>query len=172
MKKLMIAVGLAALAAPAMANADLGVRFGLETPIYTHVNQTGQSNSFSIGDTFQPAFNILAEWYPVGVLGLGVEFKEGFAASGTGYERTGTNIGPSVTLDLIPLVFFRGALPVHVEPGNVTWNFRAAGGLKFSLPLIALYVEATADFPLVGTNVTAFSTAQQFGLGAGLWLKF
>jgi len=25
---------------------------------------------------------------------------------------------------------------------------------------------------MVGTNVTAFSSAQQFGLGAGLWLTF
>jgi len=172
MKKLMMAVGLAALAAPAIANADLGVRFGLETPIYTHVDQNGQSNSFSIGDTFQPAFNILAEWYPIGLIGLGVEFKEGFAASGTGYPRTGTNIGPNVTLALIPSIYFRAALPVHVEPGNVTWNFRAAAGWKIGLPLMAFYIEAIGDFPLVGTNVTAFSSAQQFGLGAGLWLTF
>ena len=166
MKKLMLVVGLAAFAAPGVSNADLALRGGLETPIYTHFSQNGQSGSYWLGDTFQPAINVLAEWYPIGLLGLGVEFREGFAASGTGYSRTGTFLGPNVTLDFEGL-FARGAIPIHIEPGDVTMNLRLAGGLKI---LGILYIEATADFPMAGSNVSFFGQ-QQFGVGAGVWFK-
>ncbi len=171
MKKLMLVFGIAVFAVPAISSAQIGVRGGLETPIYTHFDQGGRSGSFSIGDTFQPAINVIGEYYPIGLVGLGVEFREGFAATGTGYSRTGTNVGPNVTLDLGPLpVFVRGALPIHFEPGDVTWNLRLAGGLKIGIPLASLYLEATADFPMVGSNVSFFGQ-QQFGFGAGLWFK-
>ena len=172
MRTLMMVVGLAALAAPAIANADWGARLGIETPIWWHVDQSGQSASYWIGDSFQPAVDALVEYYPIGNLGIGVEFREGVLATGTGYTRSGTSLGPNVTLDLGPVpIFLRGALPVHVEPGDATWNFRAAGGLKFGLPALALYIEATADFPLAGSSITPFKSGQQFGIGAGLWLK-
>lgn len=181
MKKLMMIVGVAALATPGLANAQVGVRLGLETPIYSHVDQSGQSASFSIGDTFQPAINALIEYYPVPNLGLGIEAREGFLATGTlsncagnncGYTRTGTNIGPNLTLDLVPVpVYLRAALPIHIEPGDVTWNFRAAGGLKIGVPAFSLYLEAIGDFPLAGNNITPFKSGQSFGAGAGIWLK-
>jgi hypothetical protein len=181
MKKLMLVVGIAVLAAPAISNAQIGVRLGLETPLYTHFDQNGQSGSYSIGDTFQPAINVLVEYYPIHNIGLGLEFKEGFVATGTvnncvslncGYTRTGTNLGPNVTLDLVPLpIFLRAALPVHLEPGSVTWNFRAAGGLEIGIAFASLYLELAADFPMVGSGVSFFGS-QQLAVGAGLWFKF
>lgn len=168
----MLVAGVAALAVPAVSNAQLGLRLGLETPIYTHFDQNGRSGSYSIGDTFQPAINALVEYYPVGNIGLGLEFREGFLATGTGYTRTGTNLGPNFTLDLVPLpIFVRAAVPIHVEPGDVIIFFRAAGGLKIGLPLASLYLEVTSDFPMAGSNVSFFGT-QQLGFGAGLWFKF
>jgi len=172
MKKLTLIAGIAVLCVPAVSNAQFGLRGGLETPFYTHVESTGRSGWFSIGDTFQPAINVLAEYYPIGNVGVGLEFREGFAATGTGYTRTGTFLGPNVTLDFVPIpLFVRGALPIHLEPDVRYVNLRLAGGLKIGIPLAALYIEATADFPVIQSNVTVFST-QQFGVGAGLWVKF
>lgn len=173
MKKLMLIAGIAVLCVPAMSHAQLGLRVGLETPIYTHFDNSGLSGSYSIGDTFQPAINVLAEFYPIGNIGLGLEFREGFTSTGGNiYMRTGTFLGPNVTLDLSPLPFFvRAALPIHLEPDYRAMNLRLAGGLKIGIPLAALYIEATADFPVIQSNVTVFST-QQFGVGAGLWVKF
>jgi hypothetical protein len=170
MNKLMLVVGLAAFAVPAASNAQWAVRAGLETPIYTHFSQNGQSGSYTIGDTFQPAINVLVEYYPVGLIGLGLEFREGFAASGTGYSRTGTFLGPNLTLDFPLGLFARAAIPIHIEPDppGVTMNLRLAGGLKL---LAFLYLEATADFPMAGSNVSFFGQ-QQFGIAAGAWFKF
>jgi hypothetical protein len=115
---------------------------------------------------------VLAEYYPIGNIGLGLEFREGFAATGNGYTRTGTFLGPNVTFDLVPVpIFVRAALPIHLEPDYRAMNLRLAGGLKIGIPLASLYIEATADFPVIQSNVTVFST-QQFGVGAGLWFKF
>lgn len=182
MKKLMMIVGVAALAAPGLASAEVGIRLGLETPIWSHVDSSGQSASFSIGDTFRPAINALIEYYPISNVGLGIEATEGFLATGTvanctggncGYQRLGTNIGPNVTLDLVPVpIYLRAALPIHLEPGDVTWNFRAAGGLKIGVPAFSVYLEALADFPLAGSGITPFKSGQQFGAGAGIWVKF
>ncbi len=75
-------------------------------------------------------------------------------------------------LDLAPLpVYFRAAIPIHVEPDPVRLDFRAAGGVKLGLSLLSLYLELLGDFPLAGTGVSAFKT-QQLGLGAGVWLTF
>src|SRR6266849_10657389 len=172
MRKLTLIAGIAVLCVPAVSNAQFGLRGGLETPFYTHVESTGRSGWFSIGDTFQPAINVLAEYYPIGNVGVGLEFREGFAATGTGYTRTGTFLGPNVTLDFVPIpLFVRGALPIHLEPDVRYVNLRLAGGLKIGIPLASIYIEGTADFPLFGDNVTAFSSPTQFGLGAGLWFK-
>lgn len=182
MKTIILAAGISAFVIPAMANAQgFGLRLGLETPVYTHFDQNGQSGSFSIGDSFQPTINVLAEYYVINNVGLGIEFKEGFLATGTlsncvgnncGYQRTGTSIGPNLTLDLNPVpIYVRAAVPIHVEPDPVRIDFRAAGGLKIGINPIALYLEVLADFPLAGSGVSAFSR-QQLGAGAGLWFKF
>jgi len=173
MKKLTLIAGIAVLCVPAVSHAEIGLRLGLENPIYTHVDSGGRSGWFSIGDTWQPAINALLEYYPIGNIGVGVEFREGFAATGNGYTRTGTFLGPNVTFDAQPLpLFVRAALPVHLEPDYRYMNLRLGGGLKIGIPLAALYLEATADFPLFGDNVSAFSSPTQFGVGAGLWVKF
>jgi len=178
MKNLMLVAWMGVLAAPAVAYSDIGLRLGLETPLYTHFSQNGQSGSFSIGDTFQPSITVLLEYDPVGLIGIGLEFREGFAATGSNsgtctasvdcYHRTGTSLGPNLTLDFSPLpVFARAAIPVHIEPGDARMDFRLAGGAKFAI----FYAELTADFPLAGNNMSAFSS-QRIGIGAGLWLKF
>jgi hypothetical protein len=180
MKRLTLIAGIAVLCVPAMSHAEFGLRLGLENPIYTHVDTGGRSGWFSIGDTWQPAINALLEYYPIGNIGVGLEFREGFAATGsssgvlgTGYQRTGTFLGPNVTFDAQPLpLFVRAALPIHLEPDVRYMNLRLAGGLKIGIPLASLYLEATADLPLFGDNVTAFSSPTQFGVGAGLWFKF
>lgn len=174
MKKLTLIAGIAVLCVPAVSHAQIGLRVGLETPIYTHFDNSGLSGSYTIGDTFQPAINVLGEFYPIGNIGLGLEFREGFAGTGSNRfsTRTGTFLGPNVTIDLTPIPFFvRAALPVHLEPDYRAMNLRLGGGLKIGIPLAALYIEATADFPVIQSNVTVFST-QQFGVGAGLWVKF
>jgi hypothetical protein len=182
MKKSVLIVGVAAFAFPIIANAsEIGLRVGLETPLYSHQNLNGQSTTFSIGDSFQPAVNVLVEYYPIGMIGLGLEAREGFLATGTisncvglncGYTRTGTSFGPNLTLDLAPIpVYFRAAIPIHVEPDPVRLDFRAAGGVKLGLSVLSLYLELLGDFPLAGSGVSAFKT-QQLGLGAGVWLTF
>jgi len=179
MKSWMVVVGIAVVAASGTSKAEgIGIRVGLESPLYTHVSQNGQSVSFSIGDTFQPAINALLEYYMNSFIALGVEFREGFLATGSGtlsgcvgngctYQRTGTFLGPNLTLDLGPLpLFARAALPFHLEPSPFHMDFRAAGGLK----ILIFYAEVLADFPLAGSGVSAFSS-QQFGFGFGVWLK-
>ena len=182
MKKLALIAGVAAFAIPMVANAgEIGLRIGLETPMYTHQSQNGQSTTFSIGDTFQPTINVLVEYYPIGMIGLGLEAREGFLATGTisncvgancGYRRTGTSLGPNLTLDLAPIpLYVRAAVPIHVEPDPVRLDFRVAGGLKLGLSVFSIYLELLGDFPLAGSGVSAFST-QQLGLGTGVWLTF
>lgn len=183
MKRLMVIVGIAAMMASGASNAEIGIRVGLESPLYTHADQNGQSVSFSIGDTFQPAINVLLENYLNNFIALGLEGREGFAATGSSptvsgcvggackYQRTGTFLGPNLTLDLGPLpIFLRASVPFHIEPSPFHIDFRAAGGLKIGVPFISFYAEVLADFPLGGGGVNAFST-QQFGIGAGVWLK-
>jgi hypothetical protein len=184
MKKLTLIAGIAVLSVPAISHAQLGLRLGLENPIYTHFDNNGRSGYYTIGDTWQPAVNVLAEFYPIGNIGIGLELIEGFASTGgrkfgpPGEGRTGTFLGPNLTVDFVPLpLYVRGSLPIHLEPDIRYMNLRLAGGLKIGIPLASLYVEVTSDFPLFGDSfspggggVTPFSR-QQFGVGAGLWFK-
>ncbi len=174
MKKLVLIAGVAAFAFPMIANAgEFGLRVGLETPLYTHVGQNGSipSASVSIGDSFQPAIDVLVEYYPIGMIGVGLEVREGFAATGN-YRRTGTALGPNLTVDLSPIpVYFRAAIPIHVEPDPVRLDFRAAGGLKLGISVIHIYLELLGDFALAGSGVSAFGQ-QQIGIGTGVWLTF
>ena len=162
----------AASAAPLAAHAgQIGLRVGLEAPLVTHTS-AGGGTTYSIGDSLQPAINVLLSAYPTSVLGFDAEFREGFASTGTGYERTGTSIGPGVTFNppLLP-VYVRGSLPIHLEPHDVTFGLRAAAGFSFNLVLLSIYLEGALDFPLAGNNVTAFNT-QILSLGGGAWFKF
>lgn len=175
MKRSSLLALIVTLAIPTAASAaEFGLRGGLETPLYAHFSNSGTSGSFSIGDSFQPTINVLAELYPTSLIGFGIEGQFGVAATGDGFTRTGTKVGPNVTFNFAPVpLFVRAALPIHVEPGDLFLNLRAAGGLNLPLipKLMSLYVEAAFDFPLTGAGFDPFSR-QQVNLGAGLWFKF
>src|SRR5260370_7438965 len=83
MKGWRVVSGVAVLAGSGISNAEgIGLRVGLESPIYSHADQNGQSLSFSIGDTFQPAIDVLLEYYMNSFVALGLEGREGFLATG------------------------------------------------------------------------------------------
>lgn len=151
--------------------AHIGVRAGVETPFYTHYSRSGSSGSYWLGDAFQPALDLLVEYYPGGSVSFGGELREGFASTGSLYDRTGTAIGPTVTFDLAP-IYLRVALPVHIEPSPAYLDFRPAGGIKLGSDRVAFYAEAALDFPLVGGSGVSIFDTQQVSLGAGVWLKF
>jgi hypothetical protein len=180
-----IAATLAALlfwtASPARAET-FALRLGVEAPLYTRDNTTGRSTSYTIGDTLQPAVDLLVSYKPFPVVAFEGELREGFTSTGTGYKRTGTAIGPGLRISLPVLpVYARASLPIHVEPSPVFVGFRAAGGLEFSLVLLSIYLEAALDFSLVGGNIatgpTTSNSVGPFDLtsvsgGAGVWFKF
>jgi hypothetical protein len=188
-KRFLAVAALAAVfaAVPSSARAEtIGVRAGLEAPIYTKIASSGFSQSYTIGDTLQPAVNILLTYKPLPVVGFDFEFREGFAHTGSSnqYSRTGTAIGPGLHLSApgLPL-FVRASLPIHVEPSPVVMGLRGAAGLEFSLVLLSIYAEAVVDTSLVGgavSNAAGTASGPNVGpfdqtvisLGTGVWLKF
>src|SRR5258708_4076342 len=68
------------------------LRLGLEAPLYTHNSITGRSTSYTIGDTLQPAVDVLLSYKPFPLVAFEAELREGFASTGSGYNRTGTAI--------------------------------------------------------------------------------
>ena len=180
-----LAAMLAAVVIPTTAHAETyALRLGLEAPLYTHSKYNGQSNSYSIGDTLQPAINLLLSYKPDPVLAFEVEAREGFAHTGDNYARTGTAIGPGIrlTAPVLP-IYVRASLPIHVEPSPVVVGLRAAGGLEFSLIAVSLYLEVAVDTSLVGGSVNGLagtSTGSNVGpfdlttvsAGSGVWFKF
>ncbi len=165
------AAALLACSFASAASAEVGVRAGLEAPIFTHDSRAGGS-TVTCADSLQPAVDVLLSYFPIATIGLDVEFREGFAATGSGYARTGTAIGPGLTFSfpLFP-VYVRGSFPVHLEPGAVAIDLRAAAGLAIKLALVSLYVEAAAELSLAAKGLGDLDT-QQLSLGAGLWFKF
>jgi hypothetical protein len=178
----------AAAAVPAAARAEtIGVRFGFEAPIYTRWAVTGATQSYTIGDTLQPAINVLLSYKPLPILSFDAEFREGFTHTGHsrqfGFSRTGTAIGPGITLSapLIP-IYVRGSLPIHVEPSPVIVGLRGAAGLELSFVIASLYLEAAVDTSLAGgsiNNANGTSTPNvgtfdltTVSLGTGIWIKF
>jgi hypothetical protein len=163
------ALAFAALALPAAARADWGVRAGLETQLGVHINDGG---SYSISDSINPAVDLLVLKGPSDLIGFGLEGTFGFASSGAGYQRTGEAVGPAVIVNLpvLPL-FVRASLPIHIEPSPWNVGVRLGAGLKFNLPFVGFYLEGTADMPLVGgDNVKAFGS-QAFSAGAGVEIR-
>src|SRR5260370_29725859 len=167
-------------ALPARAET-YALRLGLEAPLYTH-DSFGRSTSYTIGDTLQPAVDVLLSYKPFPLVAFEAELREGFASTGSGpYKRTGTAIGPGLRISLPVLpVYARASLPIHVEPSPVFVGFRAAGGPEVSLVVVRLYLEAALDFSLAGGNAATGPTASNIGPfdqtsvsgGAGLWFKF
>jgi hypothetical protein len=178
----------AAAAVPVAARAEtIGVRVGFEAPIYTRWAVTGATQSYTIGDTLQPAINVLLSYKPLPILSFDAEFREGFTHTGHsrqfGFSRTGTAIGPGITLSapLIP-IYVRGSLPIHVEPSPVIVGLRGAAGLELSFVIASLYLEAAVDTSLAGgsiNNANGTSTPNvgtfdltTVSLGTGIWIKF
>lgn len=169
------AIAAAALAlVPSQARADWGIRGGLEAPLVTHAS--GGTNSIS--DGLQPGLDVMILKGPSDFIALGAELKIGFAST-SNLTRTGTSIGPNLTINipLLPL-YARAALPIKIEPEGVGIGLRVAAGLKLNLPFIGFYLELFGDTPLAGKNSTvpnapnpdAFST-QTFGAGLGVELR-
>ena len=170
------ALSLAALTlAPATARADWGIRGGLEAPLVTHVNGGG---SYGITDSLQPGLDVLILKGPSDFIALGAELKIGFAST-SNRTRTGTSIGPNITINIpvLPL-YVRGALPIKFEPEGVGIGLRLAAGFKLNLPVIGFYLELFGDMPIVGKNQTdAFADSpaafsyQRLGAGLGIELR-
>jgi hypothetical protein len=178
---------LAAVAVSFAARAEtVGIRLGVEAPLYTHDKTTGTSTSYNIGDTFQPAFDGLLSYKPDPILALEAEFREGFSSSGgTNYHRTGTAIGPGLRLQPTGFpVYVRASLPIHVEPSPVVMNLRGAAGLEFPIAVVSIYLEGAVDTSLVGGSIETptgtTTTSRSIGAfdlttvsaGGGLWFKF
>jgi hypothetical protein len=160
-----------ALAATSASATQFGIRAGLEVPLVGHTS-AGAGSTYSFADSLQPAIDVLISAYPAGMIGFDAEIREGFAATGNGYVRSGTSLGPGVTISppVLPL-YIRASVPIHLEPGDVRFDLRGAAGFTFNLVILSIYLEGALDFPLAGNNVTAFNT-QQLSLGGGAWFKF
>ena len=153
---------------PSAARADWGIRAGLEVPLATHVNDAG---SYSISDGIQPAVDLLVQKGPNDFIAFGVEGHIGFAGTGN-LTRTGESIGPEMMINIPVLPLYASAeLPILIEPNGPAVGLRVAGGFKFNVPFVGIYLEVAADLPLAGNNVTAFGS-QVFSVGAGVQLAF
>ncbi len=167
-------LGLAALGlllVPGRAEAQWSLRLALEAPLYSHTSSNGQSSSFGINESFQPTLDVIGSYFFADTLGLDLEFRRGLAATGTGYSRQLTYLGPGLTLDVpgFPL-YGRAALPIQIEDTAVFF-LRVGGGLKIiDLAVFRVYFEVTADFPYAGSGVSFFGS-QAINAGLGLWLK-
>ncbi len=167
-------LGLAALGlllVPGRAEAQWSIRLALEAPLYAHTSSNGESSSFGINDSFQPAVDLIGSYFVSDIVGLDLELRTGLAATGTGYERQRTSIGPGVTVDdpTFPL-YGRASLPIQVE-GETRLFLRVGGGLKvLDMAFLRLNLELTADFALARSGVSAFGS-QAVNAGLGVWLR-
>jgi hypothetical protein len=177
---------LATLAVPSLARADtVGLRIGVEAPLWTHDKNRGTNQSYSIGDSLQPAINALLSYKPDPLLAFDLEFREGFAHTGDNYSRTGTAIGPGLRLQPsgFPL-YVRASVPIHVEPSPVTVGLRGAVGFEIPLVVLSIYAEGAVDTTLAGgavanlsgagtsTSNVGFGDLTTISAGTGLWFKF
>jgi hypothetical protein len=163
--------GVGLLLAPSRAEAQWSARLALEAPLYVHTSSNGQSSSFGINDSFQPAVDLIGSYFVTWTVGLDLELRTGIAATGTGYSRQRTSLGPGITFDdpTFPL-YGRLAFPIQVESAVVAF-LRAGGGLKIlDMAFLRAYFEVTADFPLAGSGVSFFSS-QAVNAGLGVWLR-
>ena len=163
--------GLGLLLVPSRAEAQWSVRLALEAPLYVHTSSNGQSSSFGINESFQPAVDLMGSYFVTGSMGLDLELRTGIAATGAGYTRQRTSIGPGVTFDAPPFPLYgRVSFPVQVEETFVAY-VRAGGGLKIlDMAFLRVYFELTADLPLGGSGVGFFSS-QAINAGLGVWLR-
>ena len=162
-----------ALIIPTAARADFGIRAGLEAPIVTHVNDGG---SFNIGDSFQPSLDLLAQFGPSDFIAFGLEGCVNFASTSnftcTGnFARARGDAEHSHPADL----YLRASLPIRLEPNAPELGLRLAAGFKLNFLIVGIYLEAAADMPFVGNDVSGNSESafshQTFSLGAGVEIR-
>jgi hypothetical protein len=160
------------LLVPGRAQAQWSVRLALEAPLYAHASVNGQSSSFGINDSFQPTLDLIGSYVFGDALLLDLEFRRGIAATGTGYTRQQTFLGPGLTLDVLTFPLYgRVALPIQVEGGTVLF-LRFGGGLKIlDWGFFRVYFEVTADLACAGSGVSFFGS-QAVNAGLGAWLRF
>jgi hypothetical protein len=163
--------GLGLLLVPSRAEAQWSLRLALEAPLYVHTSSNGQSSSYGIHDSFQPAVDLIGSYFVTWMVGVDLELRTGIAATGTGYARQRTSIGPGLTFDdpVFPL-YGRFSFPIQVEETVIAF-VRAGGGLKIlDMAFFRIYFEVTADFPLGGSGVSFFSS-QAVNAGLGVWFR-
>ena len=167
-------LGLAALGlllVPGRAEAQWSLRLALEAPLYAHTSSNGQSSSFGVNESFQPTVDLIGSYFVSDIVGLDLELRTGIAATGPGYERQRTSIGPGVTIDdrTFPL-YARASLPTQVEGPTILF-LRVGGGLKIlDMAFLRVHFEVTADFSLAGSGVSVFGS-QAVNAGLGVWLR-
>jgi len=160
------------LLVPGRAQAQWSVRLALEAPLYAHASVSGQSSSFGINESFQPTLDLIGSYVLGDSLSLDLEFRRGIAATGTGFTRQQTFIGPGLTLDVLTFPLYgRVALPIQVEGGTVLF-LRFGGGLKIlDWGFFRVYFEVTADLACAGSGVS-FLGSQAVNAAVGAWLRF
>ncbi|HTS83273.1 MAG TPA: hypothetical protein VMH40_21940 [Myxococcaceae bacterium] len=164
-------VGVASVLAPSGAQAQWSARLALEAPLYAHVSSGGQSSSFGLNESFQPALDVLGSYFVSDSVGIDLELRVGIAATGTGYSRQPSTLGPGVTLDVpgFPL-YGRAALPIQLEEGTRLF-LRLGGGLKIlDQAFIRIYAELTVDLAIAGGEVSFFGS-QAVNASIGLWFR-
>jgi hypothetical protein len=162
---------------PSISRADF--RVGIEAPFYTYVSQNaGGGSSYGIADTPQPAIDAVVSFQVLPFLTVGIEGREGLSSSSSA-NRTGTYVGPAVTLGSSRGFFTRLALPVHLEPGPTFATFRNATGVAVGIAPISIYLEGIFDYAFSGNfyspisgNTQSPSYSIALGAGSGFWLRF
>jgi len=186
--KLALAALLAALVAAPAAHAGTKLRLGAEAVLGSHDKDAGWT---SLTDRFLVSPEIMLGWTtPLDILSIDVEVAEQFITnpnkSLNESSRVGTTVRPGITISppVVP-VYFRAAIPLHIEPSPFQSYARLGVGLTFGISAVSLYVEGDADFPLFGgdttQNINGVQTTrsapdpfsqQIFSAGAGLQFIF
>jgi hypothetical protein len=155
--KLALAALLAALVAAPAAHAGTKLRLGAEAVLGQHDKNTGWT---SLTDRFLVSPEIMLGWTtPLDILSIDVEVAEQFVTnpnkSINESSRVGTTIRPGITISppVVP-IYFRAAIPLHVEPSPFQSYARVGVGFTFGISAVSLYVEGDADFPLFGGDRT------------------
>jgi hypothetical protein len=186
--KLALATLVAALiAAPVEAHAGTKLRLGAEAVLGSH----DSSGWTSLTDRFLVSPELMIGWTtPLDILSVDVEIAEQFITNPNRNinesSRVGTTLRPGITISppVVP-IYFRAAIPLHIEPSPFQSYARAGVGFTFGISTVALYVEGDADFPLFGSdgsqNINGVPTnrpapdpfsQQIFSAGAGLQFLF
>ncbi|HWE24575.1 MAG TPA: hypothetical protein VG496_11625 [Myxococcales bacterium] len=161
------AFAIAALAA-APANAQVKLRLGGEAQLLHHVNSPDSTTW--ITDQFRPSIVGMLGFYVLPFLSIDGELAEAFQTNPPAGQssRIGTTFRLGATIEPPFLPFYlRAAIPVYLEPGDAFVSMRGAIGTTIGPPVVHLYLELAADFPLGGAGHSFFDE-QTVSVGAGL----